>query len=183
MRIAFAGAQGTGKTTTMEALNNVLGLPVLSSPGRRMMKQLGATSVAEIRERGLEGELQRMVAQAMAIEHGSTREFISDRSIFDSAGYDAALGLTNLDYDRLVKRYRVRYDMVFILPIEFPAVSDGVRSIDENERENVHAEIVECVERSGMPHAVLSGSVEERVREALYVLSAVSGRKAIRLAA
>ncbi len=183
MKIAFAGAQGTGKTTTLEALNGVLELPVLKSPGRRVMRQLGLESVADARAKGKEPELQRMVAQAIAIEHGSSREFISDRSIFDSAGYDAALGLTSLDYDRLIKRYRVRYDMVFILPIEFAAPDDGVRSTDEAERRNVQAEIVECVMRSGMPHAVLSGSVDERVQEALYVLSAIGGRKAIKAAA
>jgi len=177
-KIAFAGAQCTGKTTLMNKLNEILGLPIIPSVGREVLTKMGI-SVSELRNRNLEPDFQRQVSEMTAVRHGAAKSMISNRSLFDCWGYDSALNLTSIDYERLFKRYHLHYDAVLITPIEFTATPDGVRCIDESERESVQDEIIQACKRMNMPHAILRGSIKEMLEEACCVLSAGFGRMPI----
>ena len=68
---------------------------------------------------------------------------------------------------REVATRNAKYDRVFYLPIEFPMELDGVRSEDVEFQKDVDQRYKEYLSQLGIKYIILSGSVEERVSQAL----------------
>jgi len=180
MRIAFAGAQGTGKTTVAKVLANELGVKLLPPISRLLLSEMGCSSISDMRSKNLEPDFQRKIVERRLLTHTSEKNYVADRSIFDAIGYDAAIGLTDINYDRLIRRYRLHYDAVLFLPIEFPISDDGVRALDLDEQVSVSDEIYASLLSSGIPHAVITGSIEERVERSLVSICSLYGPHLLR---
>ncbi len=183
IKIAFAGAHGTGKTTLLRELNRYLRFPERLSPARRVMSRMGACSVDELVRKGLGREFQETVARELIASHAAPGSFIADRSVFDAQGYDQALGLTRMDYAGEIKRAKLRYDLIIRLPVEFPAEADGVRRTSEAERLSIQEEIFLAVEESGMPYMTVSGSLDDRIDAVAGALMALFDGMKTRLTA
>lgn len=135
LRVALAGAHGTGKTTLARAFSAEYELVELPTPGRLMAA------------RGLPvNESATVVSQCIAwlIQIGleeETRRWVSMRSLVDVWAYGAlAAERTNATlidaalFEHLTKATRAlvvsRYDVLFYLPPRIPLIADDVRSAD-----------------------------------------------------
>jgi len=171
-KIVFVGSHGTGKTSLMESVNRFIRFPVLNSAARQIMSEMHIRSIADMRNQNIENVFQEKVSKRTIGSHASAKCMISDRSIYDRWGYDSHLFLTNLDYEKMISRANLKYDMIIRVPIEFIPEHDGVRSTDEVERFAIQEEIFRLVEESGMPFMNVTGSLSERTAQVLCVLSA-----------
>jgi nicotinamide riboside kinase len=71
----------------------------------------------------------------------------------------------------VVKRHALRsYDLFLHLPIEFPLVEDGHRPVSERFREISDRLLRDTIEQLNLPIQVISGSVSERLEQALSIL-------------
>jgi len=67
-------------------------------------------------------------------------------------------------------RLRTQYTHVVYLPIEFGIVPDGLRPLDPEFQQDIDRRILGLLERYGLQHETLTGTVEQRV-EALLALA------------
>jgi len=89
MRIGFVGVGGTGKTTTLQSVNESLELPVLASVARLVWKDFGITEKDMIDNRDYEFALrvQRAIFDKRLKAEAEMDDFISDRTLLDTYCY------------------------------------------------------------------------------------------------
>lgn len=103
--------------------------------------------------------------------------YLCDRSVFDFIAYTRAFYKRGLVSDQCLKLIEdtcqniyTCYDLICYLPIEFPIVDDGVRSLDEQLRTDVDTEI--CRQLKDKNNVItLSGSYEARLKTLRTVLN------------
>ncbi len=135
LRIGFAGAHRTGKTTLAQNLAKVLRQPLLDNPVRESFEQLGfsPSDDLDIAKRLLVQNMVLNKFNARSREHDS---FVCDRTPFDYAAYlmseinnKMAKTMTPIDEDFFVKYLHdcnmasYHLDLVFI-------VQPGIRVVD-----------------------------------------------------
>lgn len=122
MRIAFAGASGTGKSTLAEAVAERYGLPMNPVGSRSVAREMGFENPYDVDAAGRRAEFQnRLMASKIEWEvaHGETG-FVTDRTTFDNLAY-----LAMHDYDALTAdmisvatlHALTAYDRVFVCPV------------------------------------------------------------------
>jgi predicted ATPase len=120
MRIAFAGASGTGKTTLMRYLAEELRLPTNPVGSRSVAQAMGFARPYDVDAAGQRVEFQRrLLVQKRAWEE-THEEFVTDRTTFDELVYLSLHGVHGLD-EELFESYRQgmeRYTHVFYCPVE-----------------------------------------------------------------
>lgn len=164
-RIILTGAQGTGKTTLMNALASD-GIRTISQVDR----QVAAENGWELSE-NTTAECQKAIYAAIKKELSSKKEYISDRSLSCVAAYtfDKAVQgsiekeLADKQYMGFLKFMYDNPDVILVyVPIEFPIETDGLRSADAEYQANIDFLIKNILETTEVPYITVTGSVEER---------------------
>jgi len=165
MRITVAGSHGVGKTTFTKALAESLGFNYIHDIVREEAAKKGF-----IINEDTPPEVQLwLVARQWELETTTPEGWVADKSLFDYIVY-GELVLKDENVKGVIRdivRRNARYDFVFYLPIEFPMEEDGVRSPDPGFQRDIDLRFKECLAEFGVKYIVLSGSVEERVKQAL----------------
>jgi len=110
-----------------------------------------------------------LVARQWELETITPESWIADKSLFDYLVY-GDLVLKDENVKRVIRevvRRSAHYDFVFYLPIEFPLEEDGVRSVDPEFRAEIDRRFRKCLTEFNVKYVVLSGSIEERIKQAL----------------
>lgn len=172
-RIILTGAQGTGKTTLMNAL---------AADGT---KTLSLAREAAINNGGLPTDEQRETFQknlfATAFKTlSSKRNYISDRGLTCIAAYTFLGALRNSvkkktadnQYLKLQKFHNDNPDILLVyLPIEFDIEDDGMRSTDKEHQAAIDFMIKNILDTSGVKYITVTGTIEERVAQVEAALS------------
>lgn len=174
MRVGFTGAQGTGKTTLLRAVENSdLGFTVVPSTAREAVRagfklnrdadplsQL-VTTVSRV---ALEDELYR-----------TTHKTIGDRTPLDSLAYTCYQmhnewpGEKWKDYywnisKRLVVEHMHKYDHIFYFPAYWKPKEDGVRDGDLTYQQNIDSIICGLLDTYGLEYHIMPRiTTEERL--------------------
>ena len=166
-RIILTGAQGTGKTTLMNALATD-GTKTLS------IAREHAIEAGWSPETGSSEEYQKKLFSALHKAVSSKKNYISDRGLTCVAAYtfDGALSgsikesVANSQYMKLHKFHSENPDVLVVyLPIEFPLEEDGIRDVDEANQRKMDFLIKNLLDTIGIKYITVTGTVEERVKQ------------------
>jgi predicted ATPase len=166
-RIILTGAQGTGKTTLMNALATD-GTKTLSI-AREQAIEAGWSP-----ETGSSEDYQKKLFAALLKAVSSKKNYISDRGLTCVAAYtfDGALSgsinrkTADLQYGKLQKFHNDNPDVLLVyLPIEFELEDDGTRNTDKANQLKMDFLIKNLLDTSGVKYITVTGSVEERVKQ------------------
>lgn len=176
---SFIGAQGVGKTTILnEIIKEHKDMNVITN----VVRDLCEDKRIKINKKG-NSEAQQIIFDVLKTKYIdylfnlSYEEVdegcISDRSLIDVVAYTKYL----YDHKKINKTiyelqlcslkdwvYFNSFSFVYIyIPIEFPAVDDGVRDVDEKYRREIDENIKWILQECGIDYYILEGSIEERV--------------------
>lgn len=166
-RIILTGAQGTGKTTLMNALA-ADGTKTLSIARDK------AIEAGWSPETGSSEDYQKKLFASLLKAVSSKRNYISDRGLSCVAAYTFDGALQNKinkktadnQYMKFVKFHTENPDVLLVyVPIEFELEKDGTRNADKANQEKMDFLIKNLLDTSGMKYITVSGSVEERVKQ------------------
>lgn len=169
-RICLSGTQGTGKTTVLNLFKKA-GYPVVTEVVRNLVKNKGIT----INQDGTD-DTQRLVFNTYADVLGKTEKYVSDRGLIDVISYTAAgfcdgkvSEVVLSEQERQLKDFTNKNpDIVYVyFPIEFPVVDDGVRSVDENYRQQIDNFIHDVLDAMEVDYLTVHGTPEERFKQIL----------------
>ena len=164
-RIIFTGAQGTGKTTVLKALEE-RGANVITEVVRNLSKK-----GVKINEDGDENG-QKKIFKAYEKLLSENTPYISDRGLVDVLAYTMYLSekdlvseeLVTKQFKALAKFMKSNGDIIYCyFPIEFDVVEDGVRSVDEDFRKAIDENIKTILAKMGVTYVTVRGSQEERI--------------------
>src|SRR6056300_236144 len=169
MRIAFTGAQSTGKTTLLNALKADEAFrykyEFIDEITRRMQKK-----GLKINEAG--GNTTQLLIMNEHIKNLLYENAIMDRCAIDGVVYTHWLYKQNKvekwvwDYSvDVFTHYVNNYDIIFYLKPEFDIVDDGVRSVDVSFRDEIVELFDRYIKHVRIPVITLSGTVEERLNK------------------
>ena len=177
MKVIFTGAQGTGKTSVMDALPD--SLHKIKGVTRKVITEKKLT----INEYS-DNCSQKHIFDAYERELTVNDNYIAERGLIDVLAYSVSRMKANRCSPTLIEtqfehlmRFSVKNpDAVYVyFPIEFEIVSDGTRSIDKEFQKEIDGTIHEILEelktRYGTKFITVSGSVEERVKQIEKLLS------------
>lgn len=165
MKIAIAGSHSTGKSSFAKALAKRLGSNYIHDIVREEAIPKGFT----INENTPVEVQLWLVMRQWELEIVTPEGWVADKCLLDYLVYgDIVLKDENAKavIVDIVKR-NAKYDFVFYLPIEFPMEHDGVRSDDSEFQKKVDVLYKKYLEDFGIKFLVLTGSVKERVKQAL----------------
>lgn len=167
MRIAFSGAQSTGKTTILDKLKETnLGFTYYTEVVRNLMAEYN------LKFNEMADNTSQLIVYTRNIEQLlSNTNFISDRSLIDIWAYTSWLKsrnkIDNYIYDFIdkgVNTFISYYDILFYFPIEFSLMGDGVRSEDEGFRNSIDSYISYYLQHNYKGKCIyMKGSVENRL--------------------
>lgn len=165
-RIILTGAQGTGKTTLMNAL---------AADGTRTISHIRKFAAEKNIDISTASEAgQKEFFKSLKKELSSKRSYISDRGLTCVAAYTfekAVSGsiskkVADKQYMDIVKFHTDNPDILLVyVPIEFPLEDDGTRSIDPEFQKKIDFLIKNLLETSGIKYITVTGSVEERLAQ------------------
>ena len=164
-RVALVGASSTGKTTVYELLKGKLPKFEFVNESTRTVGSYGFP----INEFGTD-------ATQLAISSFHLEALLKPGNIIFDRGYLDLLVYTNyMDVSNSTKDYiedtwnRVKneYTHYVYFPIEFKSVDDGVRSINEEWREDIDKEFQLLLEGVRKPYLTVTGSPLQRVEQIL----------------
>ena len=175
----FTGAQGTGKTTILnEVVSEYKDMEVITNVVRNLYNK----GDIKINKKG-NGKTQQLIYDTLKhkcidyLYNSCYEDFntgcICDRSLVDVVAYTKYLyergKASKSSYEEQLKDLKEwviyhRHGCKYIyIPIEFPAVVDGVRDIDEEYRKEIDENIKWLLRECNIDYYILEGSVEERV--------------------
>jgi nicotinamide riboside kinase len=172
-RIMITGAQGTGKTTLMNALA-ADGTRTLSV-AREMANNSGWDKYSDTTT-----EYQKELYKTLKKELSSKKNYISDRGLTCVAAYtfDKAVEgsipkkVADKQYIDTVKFISDNPDVLVVyVPIEFDPVDDGVRSTDIIKQARIDFFIKNILDTAQIPYITVHGTVEERAAQVEQALT------------
>eukprot|EP00919_Chromeraceae_sp_WS-2016_P061278 GHVR01145319.1.p1 GENE.GHVR01145319.1~~GHVR01145319.1.p1 ORF type:complete len:244 (-),score=35.75 GHVR01145319.1:192-923(-) len=190
MNIGFTGSAGTGKTTTVEAVNKYLRFPYITEGVRKWMKENKIKDVHKLEGRALMKFQMAMLDRKIAAEAGK-KQFISDRTSLDILCYglyylsgqeEFQRGL--MDYTHRATMHAVQtYDVIFTMPYgQFPIEDDGVRKHNMPAHQMTLQMLMEHSVALGSNvfhvHQIQADTVEDRVAEVMEVVDKMADVKA-----
>ena len=174
MKIAFTGAQSTGKTTLLNKLKsntNYYKFTFIDEITRRMTKH-----GLEINEGG--DDMTQLLIMNSHLKNILKGDVIMDRCVLDGVVYTRYLynkgQVTEWVMDYAEKVFQLiidNYDYIFYLQPEFDIKDDGVRSTDIDFRNDIvklfNNYILECE----IPVIQISGTAEERINKIKEIIN------------
>ena len=164
-RVALVGASSTGKTTVYELLKGKLPKYEFVNESTRTVGSYGFP----INEFGTD-------ATQLAISSFHLEALLKPGNAIFDRGYLDLLVYTNfMDVSNSTKEYiedtwnRIKgeYTHYVYFPIEFKSVDDGVRSVNEEWREDIDKEFQLLLEGVRKPYLTVTGSPLQRVEQIL----------------
>lgn len=174
MRVGFTGAQGTGKTTLLKAINkNNLDLRPVPSTAREALK-------AGFNVNRDADPLSQLVTTVSRITledrlYHNTGRTISDRTPLDSLAYTCYQMHNVWDKDvgneyywsiskSIVVQHMWKYDHIFYFPPFWKPKADGVRDDDEQYQRDIDSIIVGLLDTYNIEyHTMPRGTTEQRL--------------------
>jgi|SRR5882724_9570830 len=130
MRIAIAGASGTGKTTLARAIAEKYDLPLNPVGARSVALEMGFQNPYDVDAVGKRVEFQKRLFESKRAWELAHDHFVTDRTYLDNLTYYSLHMAEHLEADAMdvfVGAMR-RYDLVFQLPLSvMQDTGDGVR--------------------------------------------------------
>ena len=171
VRVAFSGAQSTGKTTLLNALRESADFKDSKfwDEITRQIKEQGF----EINEQGTDAtQLKIMQEHKRRVQANDSGLVIFDRCSLDGLVYTQYLynrgQLTKETLDEATRVFEETissWDAIFFLRPEFEIVDDGVRSVNVEFHRNIVFLFDHFIEKYNLQVIRLTGSVEERVNQ------------------
>ena len=169
MKIAFTGAQSTGKTTLLNRLKHDpmfnLEFEFIDEITRRMTKK-----GLKINEGG--DDMTQLLIMNSHIKNSLIDNVIVDRCVLDGLVYTDWMCRKGkvqqwvLEYaDNVFKMLIGRYDHIFYLVPEFGIEDDGVRSTDIDFRNEIVILFEKYIKAWDIPVIKLTGTVEQRLNK------------------
>ena len=177
VRVAFSGAQSTGKTTLLNALRESADFKDCKfwDEITRQIKEQGF----EINEQGTDAtQIKIMQEHKRRVSVKDSGLVIFDRCSLDGLVYTQYLynrgQLTKETLDEATKVFEETissWDAIFFLRPEFEIVDDGVRSVNVEFHRNIVFLFDHFIEKYNLQVIQLTGSVEDRVNQFKVELS------------
>lgn len=165
-RVALVGSSSTGKTTVYELLKNRLASWGFVNESTRTVLKYGYP----INEEGTD-ETQLAI---LAFHLGALlrpQNLVLDRCLLDTLVYSKITDVhpRTVSYvEDSFERYKNEYSHVVYFPIEFPAVPDGERSVNEDWRKLADREFLQHLEKYyHNRYMTVTGSPMQRVEQIL----------------
>lgn len=119
MRIAFAGASGTGKTKLAEWASKEFDLPFNPVGSRSVAKAMGFDNPYDVDAAGKRGEFQRRLVNDKRTWEDGEEKFIVDRTTVDNLAYTMVHDIYSIDEELLanVRGGLERYTHIVLFPI------------------------------------------------------------------
>jgi len=117
MRIAIAGASGTGKTTLARAIAEKYSLPINPVGARSVALQMGFDSPYDTDRAGRRVQFQAELFKAKLLWESEHEHFVTDRTCLDNLTYSALHMSEHLE-ENAIGRYvgsMQRYELVLVL--------------------------------------------------------------------
>ena len=163
-RIALVGSSSTGKTTVYELLKSKLTGFDFVNESTRTVANFGFP----INEHGT--DLTQLAISSFHLKALiGDRNLVLDRSYLDLVVYSETLDLFSSTRDYLEdtwKKVQKEYTHFVYFPIEFDAVDDGVRSVNEGWRRDIDKKFRKRLEGIG-DYLTVTGSPMQRVEQIL----------------
>lgn len=171
----FTGAQGVGKTTILnEIIKEYKDMEIITNVVRRLHND----DQIRINKKG-NGKTQQLIYDTLKkeyIQYLYNSDFntncISDRSLVDVVAYTKYLyergKASKNSYEEQLKDlkewaiYHKHGCKHIYIPIEFPAVEDGIRDVDEEYRIEIDNNIKWLLQECEIDYYILEGTIEER---------------------
>jgi GTPase SAR1 family protein len=172
IKVGLFGAQGTGKTTAMNATEEALremgyDVGIVTETARRCPHSINKASNG-VSQRWIQAE-QLYVEAQMVKGHDIV---LTDRTSFDHLAYAIDCLVTGrmeegeyTDYRKVALAWLNTYDVLCYFPIEFALVPDGVRDIDPTWQAKIDENIRGLIEDTGVVVQYIRGSVVDRVHQ------------------
>jgi nicotinamide riboside kinase len=172
MRIGFAGAQGTGKTSLarymVENMPEFKDFVFVPSSVRRLGRTVKINKAADPLDQ-LISTVSRVADEERASQGGRIST-ISDRTVLDSLAYTLYQqnyvwgGKTDvLDVtEGLTQRIMRDYDVVVYFPVYWPPEADGIRLTDPAYQGQIAAYISRLLNKYNIPYVIAENAPVER---------------------
>ena len=167
VKILFTGAQGTGKTSVMEALPDLL--PKLKGITRACIKEKNLAINEESNDAS-----QCAIFDAYERQLTVDNSFISERSLIDVVAFTThqyyqhkCSGKVLTDQlNRLFDFIKRNPNAIHVyFPIEFDPVEDGTRSTDKEYQHSIDKIIYDTLKGCSANFITVHGTIEERVEQ------------------
>jgi NadR type nicotinamide-nucleotide adenylyltransferase len=166
-RVCLLGGESSGKTTLAAVLAEACGTVWVPEYGRRLWdEKAGALALPDMR-----AIAEHQVADEEEAALRAARWLFCDTSPLTTLLYSQEMfGQAEPRLEELARR---PYHHTFLLAPDFPFVQDGTRR-EEGFRDRQHAWYLQAL--AGTPYHVLTGTVAQRIEQALRVLAPTSPR-------
>lgn len=164
-RVALVGASSTGKTTVYELLKSKLPKYEFINESTRTVKSYGFP----INEEGT-SETQLAISSFHLEALLNPTNLVLDRGYMDLVVYTRHMFVTEPTRNYIEetwKRVKDEYTHYVYFPIEFDAVDDGERSVNEEWRQEIDKEFQEVLKEVREPYLIVTGSPMQRVDQIL----------------
>lgn len=168
-RIALVGASSTGKTTVYELLKNRLPEYKFINESTRSVKRYGFP----INEAGT-NETQLAISNFHLEALLSPNNLLLDRGYIDLVVYTRHMNVspsTRNYIEDTFERVCKEYTHYIYFPIEFAAVDDGERSVNEEWRQTIDQEFQNILGDLDQPYLTVTGSPLQRVEQILNFIN------------
>ena len=168
-RVALVGASSTGKTTVYELLKGKLPKYEFINESTRSVKRYGFP----INEEGT-SETQLAISNFHLEALLNPTNLILDRGYIDLVAYSRHMDISpiTLNYiEDTFERIYKEYTHYVYFPIEFAAVDDGERSVNEEWRKTIDQEFQNILGDLDQPYLTVTGSPLQRVEQILNLIN------------
>lgn len=189
MLVCLTGAHSCGKSTLVEFFRGKEGFECIDSVTRSTIskedrKVDGVENLDKAQYAILDNIGKATLELVKRNAEDPDKVYLLDRCVFDFIAYTrcfAKKGLVSQEcletVTNTLDKYWKYYDLVGYLPIEFPIVSDGVRSEDEELRAQVDREIRGQILWDEVRAIELNGSVLQRVESLLHAIRTIKSKE------
>ena len=164
-RVALVGASSTGKTTVYELLKSKLADYKFINESTRTVKKYGFP----INEEGT-SETQLAISNFHLEALLNPSNLLLDRGYIDLVAYSRHMFIsepTRNYIEETFERIHKEYTHYVYFPIEFAAVDDGERSVNEEWRRTIDEEFQNILGDLDQPYLTVTGSPLQRVEQIL----------------
>lgn len=166
-RYALCGAHGTGKTTILKDLEDILTnkldiKPIFNTSNARKLFEMGV----KINDKG--DDFVQYVVQASHVSRFAEPNWFADRCVVDGFAYMEASWRKKLISQKcwdtvytLMHAFTPLYTQIFYVPIEFEMESDGIRKVDIEYQQEIDR-YMSTILKNYNNVTIVKGSREER---------------------